>query len=255
MKLHIFYRMCDIVNCVNGQRPYQLSKKDIIDSCFTSLIDSLKIYKGEYNLTVIGDELSDERISFIKKYDSKANIINEKFGNTLSLKKSFNLAENVNDNDIVFFCEDDYFFLPEAIKYLMNMFHQKDEYLFDFKNNYLFLFPWDSPKKYARVDDTSKKIMPSYRIFVSEFCHWREITSTTYTLLCKVSTFKKYKDLFYKYAVGAKDNKMSLELYTKDEVLLLSPIPSLSKHLNMTVMKPTNKNWEILIKEQLRNLC
>lgn len=253
MDLNIIYRVCDQINAVHGNRPYNLNKKEIIDVCYTSLIRSVKVYSGKVNIKIVGDQLTDERINFLKKYYD-VEIINGNFGNTKSLVKSFDLAEQCDEKSIVFFCEDDYFFLPEAIKYLMNMFYQKDEYLFDFNNKYLFLFPWDSPRKYARIDDTSKQIMPSYRIFVSKFCHWREITSTTYTLLCKVSTFKKYKDLFYKYAVGAKDNKMSLELYTKDEVLLLSPIPSLSKHLNMTVMKPTNKNWEILIKEQLRNL-
>lgn len=255
MNLHIIYRACDKVENVHGKRPYNLKKKETIDACYTSLSQSLRLYDKEFDMTIIGDELTDERIKFFKKYIPEAKIINDKFGNGPSIKKSFEVASNIRgDETVIFFCEDDYFFIPNSIQSLMDLFEQKEEYLLKHKNKDLFVFPWDDPFRYKTREVALNIETPPALIFVSHYNHWREVWSTTFTFLCQKNIFEKYKSIMDKHADRAKDLAMSKEIFNKDDVLLISPIPSLSKHINSFETKPLCFDWQKAINDQLKKI-
>ena len=76
--LNIIFRTCDVVNSIHGtDRPFGLTKKEIVDVCFSSLINSLDKTKGtyiggiKYKFYIIGDKLSEERIEYFKPYADK----------------------------------------------------------------------------------------------------------------------------------------------------------------------------------------
>ena len=107
--LRVIYRCCDKVEAVNGlPRPFKLDKEKTLKVCFKSLVMSL--VDKEHTVHVIGDRLSEDTISFMKSLHEEAEIDNssEALGNGKSILKCFELAETFDDNDIIYFCEDDY---------------------------------------------------------------------------------------------------------------------------------------------------
>ncbi len=246
-KLNIIFRTCDVVDSIHGTgRPFGLTKKEVVDVCFTSLINSLNKTKGTYiggishNLYIIGDKLSEERIEYLKPHATK--IYNGDLGNAKSITETFNLASTLNDNDWVYFCEDDYLHTPEAITYLYELLINNEQYLKDFKNKDLFIHPADYPDRYNRAEDFYNK----WHLIISKGCHWRQIYNTTYTFLCSVKSFKKYKDIFMKSAVNWNDGLFSEHVYKRDDVLCISPIPSLACHMHEVAMSPL-VDWKKLI--------
>ena len=61
-----------------------------------------------------------------------------------------------------------------------------------------------------------------------------------------VSTHKKYKDIFMKSAVNWNDGLFSEHVYKRDDVLCISPIPSLACHMHEVAMSPL-VDWKKLI--------
>ena len=88
VKYNILLRACDKVESVHKvKRPFNLNKLQTIKVSFYSMYQSLQ--GSQYQITIIGDDLSSELLDFFKTFDDVI-IDNEKLGSAAkSLQKHF----------------------------------------------------------------------------------------------------------------------------------------------------------------------
>jgi hypothetical protein len=249
IKYQILFRACDKVDSVHhAKRPYNLSKLEIIKVSFFSLYQSLQ--GSFYQFLIIGDDLSQELIDFFKEFKD-VEVHNQILGSSSkSLQKQIDVALNMPLDDWLYMCEDDYLHAPNSFKYISEFIRNKDNYLKtsskkknylnkiigDLSNIPLIIHPPDYPDRY---EPPWKRL--SF-IFLSKYCHWRQITNTTHTFLLEGRTIKKFKKYIYESALGPSDSKLSEKLYGriffKKKAICLSPIKGLSTHMTEDVMSP-----------------
>lgn len=256
--LNIIFRTCDSIQSLHSvPRPFGLDKKQLIKACFKSLVTALGPIP--HSITVLGDKLSADMSSFFLDYRVK--MVEGNFGNDLSIKKSIDLACGFPKDEWVYFCEDDYLHRKETFVYIKNFIENWAAIipppslwkLFRAGNREVartdvVIFPTDYPDRYQA--DRRKR---SY-IFVSSDCHWRQVTSTTFTFMAPASFIKKNRSVFDKASHNADDGLFSRALFGKkrfyNKALCLSPIPSLTAHMHTGVL-PALIDWEPITKEYL----
>ncbi|MCL9769475.1 hypothetical protein NAT47_03510 [Flavobacterium sp. HXWNR69] len=268
-KINIIFRSCDVVNAVhNAPRPFDLDKKTLIKICFKSLHNAIKNYN--YSITILGDNLSEEMKSFFKEFD--VNLIEGIFGNDESIRQTIKIAEQFNDEEWVYFCEDDYLHRPETFQYIIDLIENRDS-VFPasikikkllrkreitllslkrfFKKPAIVIHPCDYPDRY-KFQYLTKNF-----IFLSRFCHWRQVSDTTFTFLMQVKDVKRKKNILLKSSNSANDRYLSKNLYGTTfffkKLLCVSPIPSLSTHMHIETMSPLF-DWEKLKDKLLKEI-
>lgn len=261
IKYQILYRACDKVESVHkDKRPFGLNKLETIKVSFYSLYQSLHGFP--YKFTVIGDDLSKELLKFFDQFDDVI-IYNNKFGSAAkSLQKQITLALNIPSDEWVYMCEDDYLHIPSAIKYISEFIENKEKYLktSPSKKNFvnriignlsnvpLIIHTPDYPDRY---NPPWKR--PSY-IFLSKYCHWRQITNTTHTFLLQSRTIKRFEKYIKASSIGPSDSKLSEKVYGriffKNKGICISPIKGLSTHMTEGVMTPL-VNWNNICNEYI----
>jgi len=252
--IHIIYRTCEKINPTNGSRPNWCQEKEFKFKCLQSLAAGL--IKDQYKFIVIGDSLSKETEDQILSIIPDADIRNYQngLGNQKSLFQSYCAADylTAQDKDVVFFCEDDYLFLP---KWFANMKYFFDKIGSRFEN--AFYHPTDYPDQYR--DDRTRRSF----LYLNVNGGWfREVDSTTCTKACFVKTYKKYNNLLKDCAIkkkigydknaepiynedGADDGRLS-EIFghknaagyisLKQEAVCFSPLPSDAAHMHNFAM-------------------
>jgi len=264
VKYNILLRACDKVESVHKvKRPFNLNKLQTIKVSFYSMYQSLQ--GSQYQITIIGDDLSTELLDFFNKFNNVIVDNTNLGGAAKSLQKQINLALNVPDDEWVYICEDDYLHLPQAFKYISEFIENKEKYLKTSpkKKNYmnriigdlsiipLIIHPPDYPDRY---------IPPWKRlsfIFLSKYCHWRQITNTTHTLLLQSSTIKKFEKHIKASSIGPSDSILSKKIYgrifLKNKALCVSPIKGLSSHMHEGVMTPL-VDWKEICQDNIHQL-
>ncbi len=256
---HVIFRTCDVVHSVhNTPRPFGLDKRTLIKVCFKSLYASLAPYP--HKITILGDRLSPEIQEFFKSYP--VTLLNEELGNDNSIRRAFELALEVPDNDWAYICEDDYLHTPQAFLWIDDLIQNKQEYLgkkpwnqairLNYSKLYthpLVIHPPDYPDRYR------SRYMRYGLIFLSKFCHWRQISNTTFTFLMEGKTARRYKSILMRSVKGADDGYLSRKLYGgltfRNKAICLSPIPGVATHMHDGVMTPL-VDWQKIADEILR---
>lgn len=268
-RINIIFRSCDLVNAVhNSPRPYGLDKKTLIKVCFKSLFNATKDFNC--NITILGDKLSDEMTTFFEGFN--VDIIHGTFGNDNSIRESIKIAKKFNDNEWVYFCEDDYLHRKESFEKIVALINQKgiiipgkikwkqflrkrEITLFSvprfFNKPKLAIFPSDYPDRY------NFKYQEKNFIFCTNNSHWRQVSDTTFTFLMQVKDVKKKETILTRSANKANDRYLSKNLYGKSfffkKLLCVSPIPSLTTHMHVETMAPLI-DWEELVTELLKEI-
>jgi len=246
----IIFRTCDAVHSIHGAvRPFGLSKRGTIELCFRSLIESLR--DVEYTIHVVADNISEELRQFFHQY--RVTITEGVFGNDESLRVCLRMAFEYDDNDWVYLCEDDYLHAPHAFLWIDDLLANRDRILLtksrrsmkrmallDYRRNLhtmpLFLHPPDYPDRYK-----PRERDPSF-IFISQYCHWRQVANTTLTFMAQASSFKHFRRVLERSATGADDGYLSRKIFARyhfgGKALCLSPMPGVSTHLHTEVMTP-----------------
>lgn len=140
---------------------------------------------GRENLTVVLDNCETETLEQVKKRGIK-NIITTKLGNRGACLCTINYAlENFNDEDYVYFVEDDFLHKPEALKLLKEGFEIAD---------YVTLY--DHPDKYVDYNNNgdNKYIKgggEETKVLLTKSSHWKLTNSTVMTFAVKVKTLKE----------------------------------------------------------------
>jgi hypothetical protein len=231
--------VCDAVNSLHrgldgseNPRPNGMSKLQVIKTCVKSLKDSVKETDHEFHL--IGDMVSQELWSFLLTELNPVYSENslQKLGGLGSLIKCAEIAKSFDDNDFVYMVEDDYLHDPMS-------FHRIFDFLEFSKQIDIpwFIHPSDYPDQY-------RKPKRSY-IFQTNTGYWREVSSTTFTMLFLAKTFKKFYSNFNKACVGVGDDGIFSQIFG-NEALCFSPLPGIATHLH-TGTYSNYVNWNLII--------
>jgi len=164
-------------------------------------------------------------------------------GNAGSLRQTLEIALDEGDEeDVVYFCEDDYLHLGSASFILKEGVTISD---------YVTLY--DHPDKYTRTYGGGE----ISRVMRTRSSHWRFTQSTCMTFGCKVKTLREDKLIWDKWTEGdhPHDHKVFTELGEKGRRLAVS-IPGAACHTDLTFSGAVNNvmidTWAIdLMIEQL----
>lgn len=253
---HIIFRTCDLVHSLhNAPRPFNLDKRSLIKICFKSLYNSVKDYP--HKITVLGDRLSEEMQEFFRGYP--VTLLNEELGNDKSLRRQMEIALESPEDEWIYLVEDDYLHTADAFKWIDDLIANRKSYM--------------STKRLARqlrsirlrIDDKPLVIhtpdypdryKPKYLrfslVFLSQYCHWRQVTNTTFTFMMQGKTVRRYREILLRSSIGADDGYLSRKLFGGlrfgNKALCLSPIPGVCTHMHNEVMTPL-VDWEKVIAE------
>lgn len=257
----VIFRACDAVQSLRNPRPYGLDKKTLIQICFLSLVESLKAV--DHEIFIMGDKLSDEMMKFFKKF-SNTTVTNGVYGNDESIRMTIRQALKYADDDWVYFCEDDYLHQPQTFLYIDDFITNKDEimayeprraifklFVSGLNKKDLFIHPPDYPDRYKT--DWKRHSF----IFLSKYCHWRQISHTTFTFLGQVKSLRKFEKHLFHSAHTAHDGYLSRKLYGRllfnGRGIAVSPIPGLACHMHEETLTP-HVDWEKLVKHYRKQL-
>lgn len=122
-------------------------------------------------------------------------------GNAGTFKLQAEILMNQNESELVYFAEDDYFYLPDAFIKMVNL----------FKNSkILFASPYDH-------DDVYNLEIHKYssNVILSDSHHWRSSGSTTMTFMTRKSTLQNTWKIFKTYVKNNYDASIWLALTGK----------------------------------------
>jgi hypothetical protein len=185
---------------------------------------------------IIADNISKKTEEMILKYQS--NILKVNVGHGAG---TFNLALNealkYNDNEVIYFIENDYLHKPNSDKILLEGFGLGSDYisLYDCPDKYIDPRSGGNPYCEGGAEDT--------RVYLSESCHWKMTNSTTMTFAAKVKILREDEEILRSFTSDTypRDFEMFLALRDKGRTLI-TPIPGYSTHGETAWLSPLN-NW------------
>jgi len=231
--INIFYRVCESSNIsANKARPDWFFRHRCLYNAITRL--SPKYFDRGDKLYIIcdGDPDNVEALRAVKTDHCAETIrvVANSGGDSFCAAVDIALDRVENDDDIIYFLEDDYLHLPFYDRYIVEGLGLGAEHvtLFDHRDKY-FLPEYNNLKS---------------SLLLSESCHWRTTPSTTDTFACRLNTLKKYEDVYKKYSQGkrcSQDHQRFVELWSLGSNLI-SPIPGVSTHCEPDYLSPF-VNW------------
>ena len=198
-------------------------------------------YDYIYNIHIIADNCNQSTLDMIYKYINPINVEKVSVGHGAG---TFNLALDralkFNDNELVYFLENDYLHKLNSDKILKEGFELGASFvsLYDHPDKYKSPEQGGNPYCEGGAEDT--------RVYLTNSCHWKITNSTTMTFATKVSTLKRVESIMRKHTTKSypDDFKMFLELRDHNE-LLITPIPGYSTHGETNWLSPLT-NWSTI---------
>ena len=209
--MKIIYRISD--SGYNKIKPNYIDNEKCLDNA-TEVLEGAIFH-------VIADNTSPETNDMIQKYITKDGVEYVSKGNGAS---TFNLALDkaltYDDDEIIYFLENDYLHKPNSLKILEE----------GFTLGASFISLYDHPDKYMEPNQGG-----------NPYCEMTN--STTMTFAAKVSTLKRVEPILRKHTSGSHPNdfQMFLELREMGE-LLTTPIPGYSTHGETSWLSP-HTDW------------
>ena len=262
----ILFRSCtsELIMDQNKKRLFDQKKSEYTLRSLNSLLKSITFAKNTFNKIsfeiIITDTNSysndiDKMNSMLSKYEIKNKIViintkefenkiignysNAKFANMANLYTSLELVKN-NNEDIVYFVEDDYIHTKRAILEMLFTYEKISSML----NTDIFLLPADYPFLYSKSNST--------KIFLGHKSHWRLVDESLVTFMTSKKIILQSMDAFMEMATEWKYpwEKPLHDIYKN--IPCFSPIPSLSMHcanINSAFGLPPNIDWKKLWEE------
>ena len=229
--LKIILRTCGHVHAVHGNRYINKSKPEIINTCVSSLVNSInQVTKHNIDLVVLDDHSSPEVITDLKKILSNCKVPNQLIsvedgtGNAHTMKKVFEQVER--SVDLWFHIEDDYLHFPTSIQDMIDTVDQLESNT----GQMIAINPHDDIWRYTNQIYESIILLGPYR-------HYRTVKHTTYTCMASRAIYEKYRNHFQdivtltaQRADWVEDKSINM-VWNKPDIMLFSPIPSLALHL------------------------
>lgn len=227
--MKIIYRISDT--------GYNKIKPDYItnENCLKNFISVF----GNKDLEIIADNCSKETLQMITKYCHPNKITSVSIGHGAG---TFNLALEKalkwDDDEVVYFVENDYIHKPNSDKILLEGFNLGASFvsLYDHPDKYMEPNNGGNPYCSGGAEDT--------RVYLTNSCHWKITNSTTMTFASKVETLKRTGYILKKWTSGTHPHDFNMFLELKDQnELLITPIPGYSTHGETAWLTPLY-NWE-----------
>ena len=226
--MRIIYRISDAG--YNKIKPDYITNETCLANATEEFDDSI--------WSVIADNVSSDTNDMIQKYVARNCILYTEKGNGAA---TFNLALDealtCDDDEIVYFLENDYLHKPGSQKIIKEAFELGASFvsLYDHPDKYIGPDKGGNPYCEGGAEDT--------RVYLTDSCHWKITNSTTMTFAAKVSTLKRTEEILRKHTSTTHPNDFSmfLELREKNELLVTS-IPGYSTHGETAWLSPLT-NW------------
>lgn len=233
--MRIIYRISDAG--YNKVKPEYINNENCLKNFCNIFFEHI------HDINIIADNCSEGTIKMIKKYIDHINIYKTSEG---SGAQTFNIALDkalkYDDEEIVYFVENDYLHKPESEKIIKEGFELGASFvsLYDHPDKYITPENGGNPYCQGGAEDT--------RVYLTDSCHWKITNSTTMTFAAKVKTLKEVEPTLRAYTTGTypQDFKMFLDL-RKQGHLLITPLPGYSTHGETAWLTPLT-NWEKHIK-------
>ena len=189
---------------------------------------------GRDNFHIIADNVSDTTEQMILKYVDDIQKVSVGHGaGTFNLALDWALKQN--ENDIIYFLENDYLHRPGSENILVEGIDLGAEYLslYDHPDKYIPASRGGNPQ----IDDDGGEYT---KLFLSKSCHWKITNSTTMTFASTVRVLKEDEEVLRKWTNRGHypdDYKMFLELREKNRILVTS-VPGYSTHCETAWLSP-----------------
>jgi glycosyltransferase involved in cell wall biosynthesis len=250
--LDIIIRTHDKSNISKFPRFISVSKRELIEGCITSLINSANQCKNKIKIIILDDHSSQEFLnnlqSILKTSRHSTKIISLKEGGpNQSALSQFEYCKN-STADLVYSVEDDYLHSPSALYEMLSEY----EYLSSKYNlpQPLCIFPWDEPENYEPKHNTPELIMRG------QYRHWKTGWGTTFTMMTSPKVFQDHWELFEKLATeykewdgtGDKNDTIhegnTISYIWSKCIIRINPIPSLVLHMQSSLQEDSYIDWK-----------
>jgi hypothetical protein len=186
----------------------------------------IKIFK-HHDIYVFADNVSDEFYNFLINNYNSTLIHRLSLGNSKSFLLVLDIAINsFDDNEIVYFAEDDYIYKIGADKII-----EEGISIGDYSSGY------DHPDKYINYNDGGPNPFIKYGgeetiLRITNNSHWKITNSCCMTFASKIKTLKDDYVYFKKFCQGSNplDFNLFCELKQYKNRNVVSCIPSVSTH-------------------------
>ena len=222
--MRIIYRISDA--------GYNKVKPDYINN-EACLKNATKEFK-DANWSILADNVSAETNDMIQRYHPRSEISYLEMGNgAATFNVALNEALTYDDDEIVYFLENDYLHKPGSQKILLEGFDLGADFvsLYDHPDKYMDPNEGGNPYCEGRSETT--------RVYLTDSVHWKITNSTTMTFAAKVSTLKNCEETLRKHTSGTHPNdfQMFLDL-VMDKKYLVTPIPGYATHGETAWLSP-----------------
>jgi hypothetical protein len=249
MKLDIHLQTHSDISVHGAHRYVDAPKSEIMLRCTQSLVTSINRADGDIVLRVFDDHSSTEAVTTLRQILRTCRhpvefIAIEDRGYNASCLASFSRARD-DARELVYFVEDDYLHAPTAIAEMLAV-----HVLFREKLGVqeVALHPYDDPKNYWSPIFSREDC----RVVYGTKRHWRTNTHTTNTCWVEIETFRRNWTIFEQLArysstpYGREHHIFEASTINKiwrEQVALLTPIPSLALHLQFEEHKDPYLDW------------
>lgn len=211
------------------------------ENCLRNALSTFSL--NSYEWFIIADNISNETSKMISKYVPNEFIHHVRIGNGAgTFNYGLNFALTLDDNDVVYFLENDYIHKPNSDVVLLEGINAGGDYV----------SLYDHPDKYipasrggnSFIEDDGGELT---KVYLTKSCHWKITNSTTMTFASKIKTIKEDEDILRRWTnMGdyPRDFDMFIELREKGKVLL-TPMPGYSTHGETDWLSPLT-NWETI---------
>ena len=218
--MNIIYRGCNLENpneTLRTGRPDGFDKTE----CFYTLHRSISKCKDISNVYIIIDGDTGYLSDYIEELGYNIIYIDKK-SNESSLKYCYDFAYSLEDNNNIYFIEDDYWHLENALNVI-------NEGI----NTFGLVTGYDHMDRYVQTDDIT---YGNEFIKLSENYYWRTAESTTCTWAVSKNIYKEVYNIARNELL--QDRNFFRRLLVEKYLRLYTPIPAVSTHIYNGVISP-----------------
>lgn len=224
--------------------PFSTDKLLLSEICLRSLKKSLGNMRVK--IWVLIDGCPDAYSDLFRNYFAEENLVLVQLngiGNLATFEAQIQVLIDQNASDFVYFAEDDYLYLPDQFRHMV-------EFL-QCHSDVHFVTPYDHLDCYRLQIHQHPK-----HLKLHGGCHWRTAASTCLTFLTRKETLRRTKSVFTSYCRRNSDCSLWLSL-TKRAVFdpfQFCRLCACDPHLAKTVAKAWLYNWPQIVFGKKMNL-
>ena len=201
--------------------------------CLKSFKESLG--KLKVKMIVLLDNCPSEYVELFKKFFKEEDlelIQLQGIGNLRTFALQIKYLSEQNYSDIVYFAEDDYFYMPDQFEEMVNLLKENEDVDF--------VSPYDHPEDYSSKLHNHPNYLKS-----TDMRHWRTASSTCLTFLTDKKTLNEAKNVLSSYSRGNHDASMWFSLTRYN----LNPLKALKNLNDRVFINLLLNSWRYSLKQ------